>query len=144
MTDRDRGVLSCAQNKWCDERQSCLQAKSSLYLSVHREVSIFFSCLSQGCLIISKEQYSSVFFWLAWRRQHWRCTNISSSTSSLMMGGQRTSLLSHSPLTTLHIKSSSLSVLTVSSLPGGTFSISILHSTSIFIFPSTCSSSLPF
>lgn len=37
---------------------------SQLHLSVHRECSFSFSCLPQGCLIISKEQNSSFFLFL--------------------------------------------------------------------------------
>lgn len=62
-------------------------------------------------LFIPLHKDVSVFLWLARRRQRWSCSDISSGTSSLMMGGQRSSLLSHSPLTAL-TKSPSSSVLT--------------------------------
>lgn len=86
----------------------------------------FFSCLAQGCLIISKEQYSSFFLFL-----------IGQTTPALELHqhkGLKQHLLSIDGRTgdlSLHLTSSPLRLFPLS-LPIPSFSISILHSTSIF------------
>lgn len=74
-----------------------------------------FMPLKSMCHYFRGAVFVSVFFWLASRRQRWSRTNIkvSGSTFSLMMGGQQTSLLSHSPLIALNkcpLRLSSLSL----------------------------------